>query len=948
MYKKICVILIVGLSIITLSSISTAIEGRIDSFKSINSFSEKERQSQIPNNPGSDHQPNIMLVCDSANLNSYMHHYSGNGYGCKFRVAGLLPSSLYGDNRAFAIGVLPECSPTILPNEKSDLSIIYTQKTRISNNENQALDVFRNIFHSLGENDNIGQSVSGVNDSLTKVDLVRIDDHSIPYLDTLAPAMAQQYSKYVGTEECSSTIFESNYDPNMSKKNFSRYLDRGFSIGYILVDGGNSDYDWTVDMREYSMAQAIQGLNNLSWLCEQKAFPVTFYVNFEYVEISQEPIKGTKLGSWLSSVNTVLGTGDDNNGIRNLVWRYAAMFGTPQGCLVYKVNDGDHEWFDDSPPNWAAMWDTCVIVGGGYCITGRSGGMIGDSVHQKWVDIHEILHTIGACDEYPGSTCNIDKCDDLKFGIYSHKNLNCGECYSHIDRCLMDSAVSEFQYICDQTARHIGLVDSNHDNGPDPVQWCSATALIADDKLRLGDIFELWTLDGYFVSGTPVSYWNSYTQSTGRRVVTIPNVNQWRNIIATTTYIYTIRHIDGSVEEPHSLPGSAWQMPDHVQGTIGSVEIVDSTLRFEMQYIANLDISIENSSGNTVAIPVSGQLFAGGETWQEVNIGYFLPDGQYTVRFRGYGIDGTGPIQRNAGVTIANGVPNAPELSLDSLDQSAGVAWLETRDNGPITQFMKLKNNDMQIDSFPPVQAVQKTLTGSEEYNIALNAGNINGETSALDTIRFISNPRPVRDLSGEVVQIVKTWGANPGELVDINVVDLYWEYPSNQQLGKLIEFVIAYDEDTISVPLNKTNLRVSNLHGNRTHEFLVWTIDSYGHRSIETSISILVGITPPFTEVPETNSSALKPVVEQKSVKVYPNPFNAITKISYELSSSGNVTVEIFNISGQKVGVLYNGFQSAGIKSFVWNAESKGSGMYFYRISTKYSFATGEIILIK
>ncbi len=66
-----------------------------------------------------------------------------------------------------------------------------------------------------------------------------------------------------------------------------------------------------------------------------------------------------------------------------------------------------------------------------------------------------------------------------------------------------------------------------------------------------------------------------------------------------------------------------------------------------------------------------------------------------------------------------------------------------------------------------------------------------------------------------------------------------------------------------------------------------------------------------------------------------YPNPFNASTLLRYELQQLGQVTISIYNIIGQKVAVLYDGYQSVGIFDITWNASDYPSGIYFARLET-------------
>jgi len=66
------------------------------------------------------------------------------------------------------------------------------------------------------------------------------------------------------------------------------------------------------------------------------------------------------------------------------------------------------------------------------------------------------------------------------------------------------------------------------------------------------------------------------------------------------------------------------------------------------------------------------------------------------------------------------------------------------------------------------------------------------------------------------------------------------------------------------------------------------------------------------------------------------PNPFNPETKIKYELPVAGNVTIKIYNMMGQQVRTLVNGFREAGYHQVIWdgcNDESHRvpSGVYIF-----------------
>jgi len=60
-----------------------------------------------------------------------------------------------------------------------------------------------------------------------------------------------------------------------------------------------------------------------------------------------------------------------------------------------------------------------------------------------------------------------------------------------------------------------------------------------------------------------------------------------------------------------------------------------------------------------------------------------------------------------------------------------------------------------------------------------------------------------------------------------------------------------------------------------------------------------------------------------------YPNPFNLETNITYALPNDQNVVVKIYNIQGQLITILEEGFKKAGIHKVNWNASKESSGIY-------------------
>jgi hypothetical protein len=78
------------------------------------------------------------------------------------------------------------------------------------------------------------------------------------------------------------------------------------------------------------------------------------------------------------------------------------------------------------------------------------------------------------------------------------------------------------------------------------------------------------------------------------------------------------------------------------------------------------------------------------------------------------------------------------------------------------------------------------------------------------------------------------------------------------------------------------------------------------------------------------------------------PNPFNPSTTISFTLAKSGNVTVDVFNVAGQKIASLVDGYREAGAHSVMWDASGQAAGVYFYTVKAGDMSSTMKMTLLK
>lgn len=84
-----------------------------------------------------------------------------------------------------------------------------------------------------------------------------------------------------------------------------------------------------------------------------------------------------------------------------------------------------------------------------------------------------------------------------------------------------------------------------------------------------------------------------------------------------------------------------------------------------------------------------------------------------------------------------------------------------------------------------------------------------------------------------------------------------------------------------------------------------------------------------------------------------YPNPFNPSTNISFSLPDAAEVTLEIYNVLGQKIVTLVNANYEAGEHIVEWDGRNAAgsavsSGIYFYRLTAGTAVTSKKMMLLK
>ena len=79
-----------------------------------------------------------------------------------------------------------------------------------------------------------------------------------------------------------------------------------------------------------------------------------------------------------------------------------------------------------------------------------------------------------------------------------------------------------------------------------------------------------------------------------------------------------------------------------------------------------------------------------------------------------------------------------------------------------------------------------------------------------------------------------------------------------------------------------------------------------------------------------------------------YPNPFNPKINFDINMPSLKYIEIDIYDIMGHKVDVIFSGYLNKGKYSFNWDGKNNATGLYFIKATTQNNSLIQKITLIK
>lgn len=107
------------------------------------------------------------------------------------------------------------------------------------------------------------------------------------------------------------------------------------------------------------------------------------------------------------------------------------------------------------------------------------------------------------------------------------------------------------------------------------------------------------------------------------------------------------------------------------------------------------------------------------------------------------------------------------------------------------------------------------------------------------------------------------------------------------------------------------------------------------------------------FSGVSNEDWAVILPKIPIRFLSNYPNPFNPMTTVRFELSEPYLAEVSIYNVKGQLVKVLAKDYMAAGLHELTWNGMNEtgnycASGVYFYRVQCNDQVKVNKMLILK
>lgn len=268
---------------------------------------------------------------------------------------------------------------------------------------------------------------------------------------------------------------------------------------------------------------------------------------------------------------------------------------------------------------------------------------------------------------------------------------------------------------------------------------------------------------------------------------------------------------------------------------------------------------------------------------------------------------------------------------------AGGIAFLAT---GPVN--MRIQNNIINHNRYG-IALLSSGIFAIIDNN-RIDSNNIDGNPNTGGSgLNFNGNSTQISIITNNTIR-GNLWGVTIQGTAKPNLGDLTNATPfddganhiyGNGNTGQIYDL---YNNTPDSIKAQNNNWGTNNLDSVEAHIF---------HKPDNPSLGFVnyIPIAPPVNIIEITSSNNIQQYYLYDS---YPNPFNPISTIKFDLPVEGFIQISIYDIGGRKVDDLVSGNMPKGTYRTKWNASGFSSGIYFVRLESKDIVLTRKMMLVK
>ena len=231
---------------------------------------------------------------------------------------------------------------------------------------------------------------------------------------------------------------------------------------------------------------------------------------------------------------------------------------------------------------------------------------------------------------------------------------------------------------------------------------------------------------------------------------------------------------------------------------------------------------------------------------------------------------------------------------------------------------------------------IDEDVVNDKYYTYGVTSNFQSGESEPAEITIYVLYFAPPNNLSAEF---------------KVDNVTLQWEEPDSIASETRIAFVVYRDDQPLAPIVRSDGFNFYDFHFEYNVEYTYYVKAIYECETEQES--------PPSNSVviyiDDSTDNYDGTVIPTKTElhRNFPNPFNPETTIQFSVINSGNVSIQIYNLRGQKIRTLLENNMDVGVHSVVWDGtddsgRTVGSGVYFYQMQTTDFTDTKRMLLLK